>query len=103
MADQSRIGRADAQFAKLQRAEDGKKAMSEYEAERVAVRAKTERLKALRLAREAEQQAAVKAAAGKPAGKKKAAASKAAGKTAAEPSVSLSQWLEDQSETGRSR
>ena len=49
---------AQKQFAKLQRAEDGKKAMAEYEAEAVALRAKTARLRALRLAREAEVAAA---------------------------------------------
>ena len=45
--------RADAQLAKEERAIEGAKAMSEYKAEREAERAKTERLKALRLAREA--------------------------------------------------
>jgi multidrug efflux pump subunit AcrA (membrane-fusion protein) len=50
--------RSDAQLKKLQRVEDGRKAMAEYEAEQAAVRAKTERLRALRLAREAEQAAA---------------------------------------------
>ena len=44
---------ANAQFAKLQRAADAKKATSDYEAEAAAVRAKTERLRALRLARDA--------------------------------------------------
>ena len=39
---------ADAKFAKLQRANDAKKAMSEYEVEAAAVRAKTARLRALR-------------------------------------------------------
>jgi len=52
----SKVNRANVQFAKLQRAEEGKKAASEYEAERIAVLAKTERLKALRLARDAAQQ-----------------------------------------------
>ena len=62
MADNSQINRADAQFKKMQRAEDGKKAMAEYEAEQVAIRAKTERLRALRLARDAELEAAALAA-----------------------------------------
>ena len=53
MNDKSKVERADAQFAKLQKAQDGKKAATEYEAERSAVLAKTERLKALRLARDA--------------------------------------------------
>ena len=76
MADNSQINRADAQFKKMQRAEDGKKAMAEYEAEQVAIRAKTERLRALRLARDAELEAAALAAPAKrvAAPKKKAAA-----------------------------
>ena len=53
LADNAKVDRANAEFAKLQRAEDGRKAMSEYEAERAATVAKTERLRALRLAREA--------------------------------------------------
>ena len=49
---------ADAQFRKLQRAEDGKKAMAEYEASVTAVRAKTAKLRELRLARDAAELAA---------------------------------------------
>jgi hypothetical protein len=49
---------AEAQFKKTQREQDGKKAMIEYEAAGVAMRAKTEKLKALRLARDAELAAA---------------------------------------------
>jgi hypothetical protein len=44
---------ANAQFAKLQRAADAKKAMSEYEIEAAATREKTAKLRALRLARDA--------------------------------------------------
>jgi hypothetical protein len=98
LADQSKVHRADAQFKKLQKAEDGKKAMSEYEAEQAAVRAKTERLKALRLARDAEAAAAAKAAPVKAA---PAARKKAAGKAVKKTSASLSQWLSDQRESGR--
>lgn len=58
MAIDSRKHKADAQFRKMQRAEDGKKAMSEYEASAAAIRTKTARLKALRLARDAQEQAA---------------------------------------------
>ena len=58
LAIDSRKHKADAQFRKTQRAEDGKKAMSEYEANAAAVRAKTARLRALRLARDAQEQAA---------------------------------------------
>ena len=100
MADQSKVNRADAQFAKLRRAEDGKKAMSEYEAERAAVRVKTERLKALRLARDAELGAAAAAAPAKPSATKKAAVKKAPAKKA-KTTATLSQWLSDQHGSGR--
>jgi hypothetical protein len=52
LADQAKKT-ADAQFKKLQRAADGKRAMSEYEAEQAAGYARTAKLKAARLAREA--------------------------------------------------
>jgi hypothetical protein len=52
MAEKSKY-EANVQFAKLQRAQDAKKATADYETEAAAVRAKTERLKALRLARDA--------------------------------------------------
>ena len=52
MADTSRND-ASAKFAKLQRADDAKKAMSEYETQAAATRQKTARLRALRLARDA--------------------------------------------------
>jgi len=45
--------RAEARFTKQERAEDGAKAAMEYQANARAVREKTERLKALRLARDA--------------------------------------------------
>ena len=51
--DQARQ-RAERSFIKEQRAQDGRAAVTEYEAEACATREKTERLKALRLAREAE-------------------------------------------------
>lgn len=93
---------AQKQFAKLQRAEDGKKAMAEYEAEAVALRAKTARLRALRLARDAEAAAAAPAA---PAKKKGSAAAKGAkgakGAKAADGSkASLSDWLEAREGSG---
>ncbi len=73
MAENSKTNVAQAQFAKLQRANDAKQAMAEYEAEAVAVRAKTARLRALRLARDAEVAAAAAAA---PAAKKPRASRK---------------------------
>ena len=51
--EKSKRHEANAQFAKTHRAEDAKKAASEYETAALALRAKTERLKALRLARDA--------------------------------------------------
>jgi len=45
--------RAEASFRKEERAKDGAKAMMEYQANSRMIREKTERLKALRLAKEA--------------------------------------------------
>ena len=78
---------------KLARAEDAKKAMAEYQANAKAVDANTERLRALRLQREAAEAAAPKPA---PATKRKPAAKKtkvATGK--------LSEWLTEQKGSGR--
>lgn len=97
MADHSKKEQANAQFKKLQRAEDGKKAMSEYESERIAIRAKTERLRALRLARDAAAHAAALAAPPKPATVRKKKSATATKKTAA----TLSEWLKDQRASGR--
>ena len=91
MADTSKTDRANAQFEKLQRVADGKKAMSEYEAEQAAVRAKTARLRALRLARDEATAAAAPAV---PAKKKP-------GRKAKANAGSLSDWLDDQQKSGR--
>ncbi len=91
MADQSKKDEAQAQFAKTQRAEDGRKAMAEYEAAAIATRAKTERLRALRLARDAEL---ARTAPAKPAAKKKAA------KGQKTPAGKLSDWLDTQERGG---
>ena len=48
--------RAEARFKQEARALDGRKAMTEYEAQVLAMRDKTARLKALRLAKEAQAQ-----------------------------------------------
>jgi hypothetical protein len=93
MADRSKKDEAHLQFKKLQRAEDGKKAMSEYEAEGAAMRAKTAKLRALRLARDAAALAAAPAAPA-PAKKKKAA------KASKEDKGSLSDWLKDREGSG---
>jgi hypothetical protein len=90
MADKSKKHEANAQFAKIQRANDAKKATSDYETAAAALRAKTERLKALRLARDAAApQPEPAAPKRKPAGKKK-------GK-----SGSLSDWLDGEAKEGR--
>ena len=78
MAENPKKNDAHVQFAKLQRANDAKQAMAEYESEAVAMRAKTARLRALRLARDAEL-AAADAAAAAPAPKKPKAARKPKG------------------------
>ena len=84
MADNSKKDQAQEQFKKLQRAEDGKKAMAEYEAEAAATRAKTARLRALRMARDATEPA--------PPAKKKRAAKQDKG--------TLSAWLKDRESSG---
>ena len=72
MADNSNKNVANSQFRKLRQAEEGKRAMLDYENSASAMRAKTARLRALRLARDAEEAAAA-AAAPPPLKKKKAA------------------------------
>jgi hypothetical protein len=87
MADKSKHD-AGAQFAKLQRAQDASKAMAEYETEAAAVRAKTARLRALRLARDAAA----------PPPEAPAPKRKTKKKTASKP---LSDWLDDEAKEGR--
>ncbi len=93
MVDSPKMIQANAKFKKLQREEEAKKNLSEYEASEAAIRAKTARLKAARLARDAELQAAPPVPV-VPAKKKAAKKSKAdIGK--------LSDWLKDQQSSGR--
>lgn len=73
MADDKKNA-ANNQFRKLRQAEEGKRAMTEYENAAVATRVKTERLKALRLARDAQE--AAELAANPPPPKKKKAVKK---------------------------
>lgn len=118
MTDQSRKEAAQSQFKTPRKADDGKKAMAEYEAQAIALRAKTERLRALRLAHEAAQQAAEGAPAGAGAGLTAATAkrnagggakprfsNKSAAKTRAgkskESAGTLSDWLDAQEASGR--
>ncbi len=93
MVDSPKMIQANAKFKKLQREEEAKKNLSEYEASEAAIRAKTARLKALRLARDASL-AAEPAAPVVPA--KKKVAKKAKGDTG-----KLSDWLKDQQSSGR--
>ena len=93
MADNKKTDAANIQFKKAQRAEEGKKAMAEYESAAVALRAKTERLKALRLEKEAAEgtpsDAPAEAAKPKPARKRK------------EKPATLSTWIKGQEDGGR--
>ena len=91
MADEPNKMRAE---IRARQAEDGRKAMAEYEASAAATRAKTEKLRALRLAREAAE-----AAAPKPPAKPKAKARSKSKKKA--PDGKLADWLDDQAESGR--
>jgi hypothetical protein len=75
LADDSKKNAANNQFRKLRQAEEGKRAMTEYENNAIASRAKTARLRALRLARDAEEAAAA-ALAPPPVKKKKVAKKK---------------------------
>jgi hypothetical protein len=93
LSDEPRKDRGSVQLSKMQRAADGKKSMSEYEANAAALRARTERLKALRLAKEASEPAAAPRA---PAAKKAAS-----GKTKKTPAGSLSDWLKSRQSSGR--
>jgi hypothetical protein len=101
LADSSKKDEAQRQFDKLQKAEDGKKAMSEYEAEAAAIRAKTERLRALRLARDATLEAAPASA--KSPGAKAPRAKKQSAKRKNETNANLSDWLNAQEASGRRR
>ena len=95
--------KANDALKKLQRAEDGKKAMAEYEAQKVAVDANTARLRALRLEREAAAASApppVKKKAAVKAGAKTAKTAKTAKQTKA-ASGKLATWLKDQKGSGR--
>ena len=98
MADEPNKMRAE---IRARQAEDGKKAMAEYEASAAATRAKTEKLRALRLAREAAELTAPK-----PPAKTKAKAGAKAGSKSAKtkkkvPDGKLADWLDDQADSGR--
>jgi hypothetical protein len=89
MSESSNKYEASAQFAKTQRANDAKQAAAEYESAALALRAKTERLRALRLARDAASPQLSAAPKRKSAGKKKTS------------SGSLADWLDVEAKEGR--
>lgn len=93
MAEEVKNDRASADARKAQQAEDGKKAMLDYEAQAAALRAKTEKLRALRLARDAAEPPV-------PAKKKTSSAKKPAKAAKAKPRP-LSDWLDEQRKDGR--
>jgi hypothetical protein len=76
------------------RAEDGKRAMTQYESDSIAVREKMARLKALRLARDA-------ANGGPPAPARKSAKAKKSGKPEKRSTGNLADWLKDRENSGR--
>jgi hypothetical protein len=95
-SENAKPDRAAVEARKQQQAEDGKKAMSDYEAAAAAERAKTERLRALRLARDAAMPPApakTRAASGKK-------PAKAAKGSKAKPRP-LAEWLDEQRKDGR--
>jgi hypothetical protein len=57
MADDNTKNSANTKLRKQRQAEDGKRAMTDYENAAVAMRAKTAKLRALRLARDAADEA----------------------------------------------
>jgi hypothetical protein len=104
MADDAKSDKASAELRKLAQVEDGKKAMLDYEAQAAAMRARTEKLRALRLARDAAApDAPAKTPARTSAAKKPAKASKAKkpAKASKAKSRPLSDWLSDQKKDGR--
>ncbi len=91
LADNPQVAQANAKFKKLQREEGARKNLSEREAAEAAIAAKTARLKAERLARDAAL-----ALTSPPVAAKKRGAKKTQAKAA-----SLSNWLDSQSSSGR--
>jgi hypothetical protein len=93
MAD-AKNDKASTELRKAQQAEDGRKAMRDYEAEAAALRAKTEKLRALRLAREAAAPPAPVRGSPAKGGRKTSKAAKSKPRP-------LSDWLDDQRKDGR--
>jgi hypothetical protein len=97
LADASkRLTAAEIQFKRTQNAPEGKKALVQYEADALAANKKSERLKALRLARDAEEAAARPATP-----EKKKRAKKVKPTRFGEDNATLTNWWKDQREDGR--
>ena len=92
MADQPK-DRAATEFKKVQRTDDGRNALAISEAQANAMREKTARLRALRLARDAELPP--------PAPKQVPAAKKKGATARKKSSENLATWLDDQQKGGR--
>ena len=92
--DSKKLNAAEIQFKKTQQTVAGKKTMSDYEANGIAINKKTEQLKALRLARDAAE-----ALANPPGPARKKPGRKA--KKVIASNGSLSEWWQNQSEDGR--
>jgi hypothetical protein len=93
--------RADAHFSTLPGVDDRKTIMTESEAVATAVAAKSARLKELRLARDAAEQAAP-AIPAKKAGKKSSKQNSKQTAKKKRPAVSLSDWLKNRQAAGHS-
>lgn len=86
--------KSDTSKSLTQRELDARKAMADYQAEQAAVLAKSERLRALRLEREAAMGPKVTAA------KRSVAGKKAQPKKQTETAKPLSEWLKSQRDDG---
>jgi hypothetical protein len=99
MTDASKKQEAQSHFKKARQEGDAKNAMAEYEARAVAVRERTEQLKALRLARKASEHAV--AAKPKTAGRKSPAKTGKTGKAGKKSAATLADWLNEHGRSGR--
>lgn len=95
---------------KARQENEAKKAMAEYEAQAIAIREKTARLRALRLAREAETAASApqkrkppvrKTTSGTSTASRSGGAAAKRGKAEKRPSETLADWLNQQNRSGR--
>jgi len=92
MTDHSKKDTASVELKKVQRQVDGKKAVLGYEAETLAVRAKTERLRALRLARDGARPSVPS---------KTSVGTKKTAKQQKGRAEKLTEWLDDRKKSGR--